>query len=215
VSDAPRILQVGLTGGIASGKTTVAHILEEHGAFVVDADQLAHEVMAPGGVAYDEVVERFGREILDARGNIDRVILGRRVFHDAEARQALNAIVHPAVRMEFADRLDAYVPRGHAPIAVFEAALLVETGRHKDFHRLIVTRCERGAQLRRLVLRSNISLEEARARIETQLPLEHKLSVADYVIDTGGTLRETRRQTDEVYARLVVDFETELGRPHA
>lgn len=209
------ILHVGLTGGIASGKTTVARLLSGHGAFVVHADELAHEVIEPGGTAYEEVIERFGREILDKRGYINRSILGQKVFHNAEAREALNAIVHPAVRAEFANRLEDYAPRGHAPIAVFDAALLVETGLYTEFHRLVVTRCDSAAQIRRLRQRNNLSAEEARARIDTQLPLERKLSLADYVIDTGGTLRETRKQTDEVYAKLVADFELEIGRPHA
>jgi len=214
MSDARSILHVGLTGGIASGKTTVARILAEHGAFVLHADELAHEVIEPGGAAYAWVVEEFGNEILDERGYVNRATLGQRVFHDAKAREALNAIMHPAVRAEFARRLEEYTPLGHAPIAVFDAALLVETGRYIEFHRLIVTRCDSEAQIRRLTRRNNFSVEEARARIGTQLPLERKLAVADYVIDTGGTLRETRTQTDEVYTQLVADFELEIGRPH-
>jgi len=210
-----RILLVGLTGGIASGKTTVSRILAEHGAFVVDADKLAHEAMEPGGSAYDGVLGRFGSEILDTGGHIDRVLLGRRIFHDAEARRALNEIVHPRVREEFDGRLRDYVPTGHAPIAVFDAALLVETGMYADFHRLIVTRCDRAAQIRRLVVRNALSTQEASVRLDAQAPLERKLTLADYVIDTDGTLWETRRQTDGVYAKLVADFEQEFGHPRA
>ena len=215
MTDIRDILHVGLTGGIASGKTTVARILSEHGAFVLHADELAHEVIAPGGVAYETVIEKFGRAILDERGYVDRSVLGRIVFHDAEARGHLNGIVHPAVRAEYANRIAEYVPLGHAPIAVFDAALLVETGIHTEFHRLIVTRCDRGAQIRRLLQRNNLSVEEAQARIDTQLPLERKLAFADYLIDTGGTLRSTRTQTDEVYTQLVSDYETEIGRPRS
>ena len=215
MSDIRDILHVGLTGGIASGKTTVARILAEHGAFVLHADELAHEVIAPGGPAYEAVIEQFGREILDERGYVDRSILGRMVFHDTKAREQLNAIVHPAVRAEYAHRIEEYAPLGHAPIAVFDAALLVETGIHTEFHRLIVTSCDRGAQIRRLLHRNQLSVEEAQARIDTQLPLERKLSFADYVIDTGETLRSTRMQTDKVYTQLVSDYETEIGRPHS
>jgi len=213
VAETRRTLLVGLTGGIASGKTTVSQILAEHGAFVVEADKLAHAVIAPGGSAYEAVVDRFGREILDERGNVVRPRLAQIVFHDAEARRALNGIVHPRVRREFDRRLEAYIPSGHAPIAVFDAALLVETGAYADFHRLIVTRCELEAQIRRLTVRNALSVEDARARIGAQAPLERKLALADYVIDTDGTLRETRRQTDRVYVQLVEDFEREFGRP--
>jgi dephospho-CoA kinase len=212
--NARSILHVGLTGGIASGKTTVARILAEHGAFVLHADELAHEVMEPGGPAYTWVVEEFGDEILDERGYVNRAVLGQRVFHDARAREALNAIMHPAVRAEYARRLEEYVPLGHAPIAVFDAALLVETGRYAEFHRVVVTSCDREAQVRRLLRRNNLTVKEAWARIESQFPLERKIAHADYVIDTGGTLRQTRAQTDEVYTRLVADFELEFGRPH-
>ncbi len=215
MTDIREILHVGLTGGIASGKTTVARILSEHGAFVLHADELAHEVIAPGGVAYEAVIEQFGREILDERGYINRSTLGRMVFHDAEAREQLNAIVHPAVRSEYANRIAEYVPLGHAPIAVFDAALLVEAGIHTEFQRLIVTSCDHGAQIRRLLQRNNLSVEEAQTRIDTQLPLERKLAFADYVIDTGETLRSTRMQTDKVYTQLVSDYETEIGRPHS
>ena len=215
MTDVRSILHVGLTGGIASGKTTVARILAEHGAFVIHADELAHELIEPGGPAYRAVIDQFGDEILDERGYVNRSVLGKRVFGDAEAREQLNAIMHPAVREEYARRIEEYVPLGHAPIAVFDAALLVETGIHAEFHRLVVTRCDREAQIRRLLQRNNLSTEEARARIETQLPLERKLAVADYVINTGGTLRETRRETDAVYTSLVADFELEIGRPHS
>jgi dephospho-CoA kinase len=213
MSETRRILLVGLTGGVASGKTTVSHIFAEHGAFVVDADALAHEAIAPGGSAYEAVVDRFGREILDDRGYVVRSRLADLVFHDDDARAALNAIVHPRVRGEFDRRLAAYVPSGHAPIAVFDAALLVESGTYADFHRLVVTRCDQAAQIRRMTSRSGLSIEEARARIAAQAPLEHKLALADYVIDTDGTLLETRAQTERVFVELVEDYEQEFGQP--
>jgi dephospho-CoA kinase len=137
------------------------------------------------------------------------------VFHDAEAREQINAIVHPAVRSEYANRIAEYVPLGHAPIAVFDAALLVESGIHAEFQRLIVTSCDRDAQIRRLLQRNILSVEEAQARIDTQLPLERKLAFANYVIDTGETMRNTRTQTDEVYTQLVSDYEMEIGRPQS
>jgi dephospho-CoA kinase len=205
------MLRVGLTGGIASGKTTVSRLLAGLGAFVLDADAFARSVMEPGASAYGRVVDRFGTTILDEEGRIVRRRLARLVFGDDEARRALNAIVHPEVMAEADRRLAAYAPRGRAPIAVFDAALLVESGLHRDFHRLIVTRCRRETQIRRLLARDGLSTEEAEARIDAQAPLEEKLKVAHYVVDTEGTLRETRKQTEGVYAALLRDFESEFG----
>jgi len=205
------LLRVGLTGGIASGKTTVARVLAELGAFVLDADAFAHSALERPGAVYERVVERFGTSILDEDGRIVRPRLAGLVFHDDEARRALNAIVHPEVMAEADRRLAAFAPRGGNPITVFDAALLVESGLHRDFHRLIVTRCRRQTQIRRLLARDRLSTEEAEARIDAQAPLEEKLAVADYVVDTEGTLRETRKQIEGVYAALRSDFEREFG----
>jgi dephospho-CoA kinase len=207
------ILRAGLTGGIASGKTTVASILSELGAFVLDADEFARAAMEPGARAYDRVVERFGTEILDERGRIVRPRLARLVFHDDASREALNAIVHPEVMAEADRRLADYAPRGRARIAVFDAALLVESGLYRDFHRLIVVRCRPETQIRRLLARDGLSPSEAEARIDAQAPLEDKLAVAHYVVDTEGTLRETREQTESVYTALLSDFEREYATP--
>lgn len=198
------ILRVGLTGGIASGKSTVGRFLSELGALVLDADRIAHELISPGGAAHGAVVDRFGRKFLDPEGGIDRQALGRLVFSDPEARRTLNAIVHPRVR-EIADRrMEQYRAEGRgSPVAVLDAALLVETGRYREFHRLIVVRCERLTQIRRLVERDGLSREEAGARIDAQAPLDEKVKVADYVIDTETSLEETRRQTGLVYASLL------------
>jgi dephospho-CoA kinase len=205
------ILRVGLTGGIASGKTTVARILAELGAFVLDADAFARTAMEPGGRAYSRVVSRFGTDILDEDGRIVRPRLARIVFHDEESRKALNAIVHPEVIAEADRRIAEYAPHGVAPVSVFDAALLVESGLYRRFHRVIVVSCKRETQIRRLLARDGMSTEEAEARIDSQAPLEHKLEVADYVVDTESTLRETRRQTEDVYTSLVTDFEREFG----
>jgi len=207
------ILRVGLTGGIASGKTTVGHVFAELGAYVVDADALAREIMAPGTAVHARIVERFGQEILGADGRVSRPALARRVFHDRRAREDLNAIVHPEVGVEAARRIEAYAPRGRAPIAVFDAALLVESGLYRDFHKVVVVSCGRPTQIRRLLARDGLSMEEAEARIDSQATLDEKLAVADYVIDTEGTLRQTRRQVERIYASLLGDLETEFGRP--
>ncbi len=216
MSTDPRpILKAGLTGGIASGKSTVAGFLAELGAFVIEADKLAHEVMEAGGSAHDDVVAEFGSEILDAHGRIDRPRLARKIFFDRGARETLNSIVHPRVLAEADVRIERYHQRGgHAPVAVFEAALLVESGAYRDMHRMVVVRCSKGSQLRRLITRDGLDREDALARISAQAPLEDKLRVADYVIDTERTLHETREQTERVWSHLLEDLESEFGRPH-
>lgn len=212
--DPPRpILRVGLTGGIASGKSTVAAIFAEHGAFILDADRISHELILPEGAAYREVVQRFGPSIVMSDGTVDRTALGRIVFSDAEARVDLNAIVHPRVREEIHRRIDAYASTGHGTVAMVDAALLVESGIHETLHRLIVVRCSRDSQIRRLLSRAGLTAAEAEARIEAQAPLESKLAVASYVIDTDTTLHETRAQADRVWAALRQDFEQECGPP--
>jgi dephospho-CoA kinase len=209
MSDALRrpILRAGVTGGIASGKTTVTAFLEELGASRIDADRIVRELMEPGGAAYGAVVERFGTEILDAAGRIRRSSLAAIVFADPAAREALNAVTHPPVIEEIERRFLLCAESGHSPLAVVDAALLVESGFHRSIHKLIVVRCSRETQLRRLLARGGLDPEEARARIESQAPLEKKLKVADYVIDTETTLGETRREAERVHASLLADFQ--------
>ena len=200
------MLRVGLTGGIASGKSTVAAALAEFGACVVDADHLAHEVMAPGGAAYDPVVERFGPAIVAADGHIDRTVLARLVFADAAARGQLEQLVHPVVRAEAERRFR----ESRCRVAVFDAALLVETGAWRDFDRLIVVHCPRAEQRARLMARDDLSLEQAEARLAAQAPLAQKLAVADYVIDTTGPVEATRQRAAEVW-RGLLDEERSRG----
>jgi dephospho-CoA kinase len=208
------VLRVGLTGGIASGKTTVAAVFSELGAYVLDADRIAHGLLEPGGRAVEAVVDRFGSDVLADGGGIDREALGRLVFADADARRALEAIVHPAVREEMDRLVDAYRrTEDGIPVVIVDAALLVETGRHRMLDRLIVLRCGREAQLRRIATRGGMTRQEAEARIDAQAPLAEKLAVADYVIDTETDLERTRRQTESVWQRLLADFESRYGDP--
>ncbi len=203
------MIRAGLTGGIAAGKSTVGRFFADLGAFVLDGDAVAHKVMEPGGTAYDDVVNTFGRKILDADGRIRRPLLGELVFQDPDARAVLNRLVHPRVREEAARRLEAYLESGGAaPAAIFEAALLVETGAYKEYDRLIVVSCPREFQLRRLMERGGLTADAAMARIGSQMPLKRKLEAADYVIDTSVSLEETRRETEKIYASL-----TEIARP--
>ena len=195
------MLRVGLTGGIATGKSTVAARMRELGIPVLNADQLAHRLMEPGQPAYNDVVREFGRGVLAADGTVDRKKLGDIVFRDSARRERLNGIVHPRVgeaRKEQLKQMQAENPRG---IAVIEAALLVENGYYKQLDRLIVCSCRPGQQMERLRARG-LTEEEARQRIESQLPLAEKLRVADDVVDCSGTLEETLRQTDVLVERL-------------
>jgi dephospho-CoA kinase len=205
------MIRAGLTGGIGSGKSTVAGFFADLGAYVQDGDVIAHTVMEPGGAAFDAVVQAFSEKILDADGRISRPLLGELVFQDREALETLNRLVHPRVREESARQIDAYLATGGgAPVMIFEAALLVETGVYKEYDRLIVVKCSRDDQLRRLLKRDQLSVDAAMARISSQLPLEKKLEVADHVIDTSVGLEETRHITTEVYQSLSSE---EMTRP--
>jgi len=201
----PQPLRVGLTGGIASGKSTVAGFLSDYGAYVIDADQLVHRALELDSPAYTEIVNRFGTGILDNRRRIVRARLAGLVFTEPVELQALNAIVHPVVRTE-AERLFTECARTtSAKIVVFEAALLVETGSHREYDSLIVISCSKETQLRRLRYRG-LSETDALARINSQAALEEKLLVADHIIKTEGPHEETRRQTEAVYKKLLKDL---------
>lgn len=191
------MLVAGLTGGIASGKSTVAAWFASWGAHVVDADQVARDVVAPEGPAFDAVVERFGDRIVTENGEIDRIELGRIVFDSETERAALEAIMHPAIREESLRRFAEHT--GDAVLGVYEAALLVETGAHEDFDCLIVAACTPEIQLARLVERDGVTENEARKRLAAQFPLEKKVELADHVIDTNGTLDETRGNARSVW----------------
>jgi dephospho-CoA kinase len=183
------VLQVGLTGGIACGKSYVARRLAAAGLPVLDLDVLAHEVMAPGGSAYADVVQAFGPGVLAADGVLDRKALAEVVFADARARARLEALVHPRVREEAARRAAAV----RAPLLVTEAALLVEAGMHLRFARLVVVHCPPELQLARLMHRDGLSEEDARARIAAQMPLGEKRRYAHHEVDTSGERADTDR----------------------
>jgi dephospho-CoA kinase len=187
----------GLTGGIASGKSTVAARLRARGVPVIDADEVAREVVAAGTPGLQAVVEAFGASVLDRDGALDRKALGQVVFADGGARRRLNAILHPLIGQRTAERAAALESQGE-PLACYEAALLVENGLAAMFRPLVVVACDEGVQLARLRARDGLSEEEARARIAAQKPLAEKVAVADHVIDTSGTLAEVSARTDEV-----------------
>jgi dephospho-CoA kinase len=195
--------RVGLTGGLAAGKSTVASFFRELGAFHVDADLIAHALLATGGAAVREVVARFGESIVGADGAVDRKALAAVVFADPRALADLNAIVHPKVRAEIARRIaDEESNAAASPVALVDAALLVESGIHRDLDALIVVACTEATQVARAVARGGLTEAEARARVAAQAPLREKLATADYVIENEGSLDETRRRVREVWKDL-------------
>lgn len=195
------MLRVGLTGGIASGKSTVAEILREQGCEIIEADLLAHEYLKPENPVSQEVIREFGPQILDASGAIGRAKLGEIVFGDPKKLARLNAITHPRVLREISHRLDELARPGGPAVAVVVAALHIEAGYHKNFDRLVVACCRSEQQLERLLQRG-LSREQAEKRIASQMPIEEKRRLADDVIDCSGTLEETRRQTIALAAKL-------------
>jgi len=198
------MLRVGLTGGLASGKSTVAGFFRELGAFHVDADRIAHELLAPGGGAEAAAVKRFGSGIVGSGGAIDRKALAAIVFHDAKALADLNAIVHPQVRAEIGRRMAARALVAPTQrVALVDAALLVETGMHRDVDALIVVACGEDSQVARAVLRGGMTEAEARARLASQAPLAEKAAAADFVIDNEGSLDATKRQVRAVWDELL------------
>ena len=196
------MLRVGLTGGLASGKSFVGHALEELGCHLIEADELGHQVLLPGAEAYDAVVNEFGEEILDEDRYIVRRKLGALVWDHPERLAKLNSIVHPAVIAREEGIIAKIAQTDPAAIVVVEAAILVETGSYRRFARLIVAVCPREMQIERAMKRDGLTREEVLARLERQLPLEEKVKVADYVIDTSGTKEHAFEQTREVYRSL-------------
>lgn len=196
---------IGLTGGIASGKTTVSKMFSELGIPIIDADDLAREVVEPGTPGLAAIVEEFGKDVLDDQGRLDRKRVGELVFGDEDARETLNAILHPRIGAAGAKHIQSYQDHP-APYIVYEGALLVETGAHKAFSALIVVSAEESVQRLRLIARDGFSVSEANARIESQLPLARKVAVADFVVTNNGDLEGTRKQVAQVHRELIERF---------
>lgn len=195
------MLKVGLTGGLATGKSYVSARLAELGCHVIQADRLGHEVLRRGAEAYEDVVAVFGQTIVGDDGEIDRKALGAIVFPEPAQLEKLNALVHPHVfaRQEaFFAVVERDDPQG---IAVVEAAIMIESGSYKRYDRLVVTVCPAEMQVRRFVERGGTE-EEARDRLARQMAIEKKRKYADFIIDTSGTFAETDKQVDDVYETL-------------
>lgn len=206
-----RFLLVGLTGGIATGKSTVSTMFAHLGAKVVDADLLAREVVMPGQPVLAQIVKEFGPDVLQEDGSLDRKRLGAVVFADGEKRKRLEEITHPAIRARQQRILSVYEEEGFEGVIIWDVALLIETSAAKGMDRVVVVIADSDTELRRLVARDGFSEEDARRRMASQMPLSEKVKVADYVIDNSGTRAETERRVREVHRALLADLRTAVG----
>jgi len=195
------MLRVGLTGGIACGKSTVSGMLRDHDCQVLAADPLGHELLEPGQAAYEEVVREFGKDVLAESGRVDRKKLGAVVFADPAKRAKLNWILHPKILDVIRQWFKALDRPGGPEFAVLEAALIYEAAVNKELNRVVVCWCEPEQQLERLETRG-LTSEEARRRVAAQMPVEEKKRLADEVIDCSGSLEETERQVVRLIEKL-------------
>ena len=196
------MLKVGLTGGLACGKTFVGEALASYGCLLIQADELGHEVLEPEGEAYKPVLAEFGRGILADSGRIDRRRLAELVFGDPERLARLNSLVHPLVAKREAVLTAEFAAREPDGIVVVEAAILIETGSYKRFDRLVLVVCTEEQQVERAMRREGAMESDVRARLSRQMPLGEKRKFADFVIDTSGNKEDTLRQTRAVYEAL-------------
>jgi dephospho-CoA kinase len=196
------MMHVGLTGNIATGKSYASAHFKELGAQVIDADRVVHDLLECGTPTYGRIVECFGEGILREDKSIERALLAKIVFFDEAKRRLLNGITHPAVRQELHRRIDSMDQAGREGILIVDAALMVETGGYREYERLIVVACDRSLQLARLMKRDGLTEDEALARMASQMPIEEKIKLANYVIDTSGTLNQTDDQVEAIYREL-------------
>lgn len=198
-------LLVGLTGGIGTGKSTVAAMFRALGCPVIDADRLAREVVEPGQPALAEIAREFGPGVLDDGGRLDRKALAAIVFADADRRRRLEAITHPRIRERLAQRLDALARAGFDGVVIFDAAVIVESGAYREMDRLVVVVADEATQLARLRGRDGLGEEEALRRMRSQMPLADKARLAHHVIDNSGDRAATEAQVRRVYAALAAE----------
>jgi dephospho-CoA kinase len=201
-----RFLLVGLTGGIATGKSTVTGLLASPSVRVVDADALARAVVEPGTPAHARIVAEFGKDVLQPDGRLDRARLGELVFPDPAKRKRLEAITHPAIRARFEQIMVDLERQGFDGILIWDAALLVESGGHRKMDKVVVVTTDPATQLRRLMARDGVTEEAARARTASQMPLAVKARAGDYVIDNSGPREQTAVRVREVYRALLEDL---------
>ena len=196
------LIVAGLTGGIASGKSTVAAMLSEAGARIIDADRVARDVVAPGREAYQAVCAHFGEAVLQPDGHLDRARLGALVFHNPGARKDLEGIVHPFVFQQMASDLEQLAATHPGAVVILDIPLLIESGRHTRLPFIVLVHVPEALQLSRLIRRDGLTPAEARARIRSQMPIEAKRAYADVIIDNSGPPEATRRQVTVLYRQL-------------
>lgn len=201
-----KFLLVGLTGSIATGKSTVSEMFRRLGCEVIDADLLAREVVAPGEPALAEIAEEFGRDVLQPDGALDRKKLGAIVFGDAARRKRLEQITHPAIATRFQRRLAELEARGFDGIVLWDAPVMIESGGYKSMEKLVVVATDEATQAARLCARDAIEALEADRKIKSQMPVAEKAKLADYVIDNAGDRAATERQVREVHEALLRDL---------
>ncbi|PFG35719.1 dephospho-CoA kinase [Flavimobilis soli] len=205
------MLRIGLTGGIAAGKSTVAAMLRERGAVVIDHDAIAREVVAPGTLGLDRVVERFGEEVLAEDGSLDRTALGHIVFNDPQARADLGALLHPEIARVSAEREAKAVAADGDALVVHDIPLLVETGQAEAHHIVVVVHAPADLRIRRLVEERGSSLPDARRRVAAQATDEERAAAADVIIDGSGSVEGLRAQVDELWTRLQAELAEQHG----
>jgi dephospho-CoA kinase len=196
------MLVAGLTGSIATGKSTVSSILKDLGAFIVDADMTARQVVAPGMPAWDKIIGIFGKDILQKSGEIDREQLGRLVFNDAAMRGVLEEVVHPEVMRAMYEQISSINTEEEGAVVILDVPLLIETGMYKGLSEVIVVYCPEDMQITRLMIRDKISREEALVKVRTQISIEEKRRYATLLIDNSASEDNTRKQVKNAFDRL-------------
>jgi len=195
-------LSFGLTGGVACGKSTVARYFQDLGAYIIDADRIGHELIEPGRDAYQEILDHFGKEILDPGGRIDRKKLGPKVFVDPQQLRLLDAILHPRIIARVQELAAEQQRRNPHAVVIIDAALIFESGIGGTMRKIMVAWCRPDQQLERLMAKTGVSREEAERRIQAQMPAEEKFRRADYRIDCSGSKERTREQVEALYPEL-------------
>ncbi len=197
------MLLIGLTGGIASGKTVVSKMFVKLGAHLIDADVIARDIVKPFTPAWKEIVSAFGRSILCEKKEINREVLGGIIFNNPEKRRQLEAITHPRIIDEENQQVIALREKHNSGIIIIDAALLIEAGRYDRVDKLIVVYADRKTQLKRLMARDNLNKAEAQKRLDSQMSLDEKVKLADFVIDNSKSLREVENQVADIYSSLM------------
>ena len=208
------MLTMGLTGGIAAGKNSVAKILEGLGAFIIDADITSRELVKSGSCAWQEIVHAFGRDILDDNEEIDRKKLGKAVFKDSKKREALNNILHPKIIEEEWKEVSSINRKNPNSLIVINAALLIESGNYKDVDIVVLVMAKVDTMIERMMMRDNFSKEEAMSRLNAQMSIKEKQRYADYVIENDGSLQELGKKVLQLTSKIQNDYKNRFNLTH-